>query len=606
MQQKFTKPVTLALTGIAILLCFLFLRYKWMERPDETQIKTIESDGMGYYLFLPSIFIYGDLQYAYLLNRREGPAYFESARQKLIKGENGRYFTRYYSGTAIMQLPFFLVAHTLSRLSDYPPDGFSIPYQLAIALAAGFYLLLGLWFSYQLCLWIGVSPYVSAMAVLLVATGTNLLNYAWKEPAFSHVYLFSAIAGLYYFWTRFLSQRREIFLFITVALAGLIFITRPTSVLALLALPFFMHQRPSIQLLKTILLRHQKGIVLGGLVGVMLVCLQLFLYYLQTGLISMVSYEGEQLFQFTRPAIYNFLVGFRKGWFVYTPLAALAFFGLRHQWLKERHRFYSVMVFYLIAVWVLSSWWNWWYGGSFGMRAMIDFYAITICLLALLLTSLQKWARLIVVLASIFFVFLNIAQNLQYFRNILYYDFMTEAKYSKIFLRGDKIMEWSTAPQYNPCATIDYNTIANQCIDFALLHDRPSVKKFQIGHPHESIGYHEILNKKQPYGALVNFKIESDNTVSRSISFFVSAIMPIPDMEAIAVISISKDEKTIYWYGEPLNRIFEEFGVPTTGDFCHTIPSELPEGSEINCYIMNLDSRFIKVLNLCVRHYEKK
>mgnify|MGYP003593392854 CR=1 FL=1 len=49
--------------------------------------------------------------------------------------------------------------------------------------------------------------------------------------------------------------------------------------------------------------------------------------------------------------------------------------------------FWPVFVFLLANVYVVSSWWCWWYGGSYGQRAFIESYAV----LALPLAALIQW-----------------------------------------------------------------------------------------------------------------------------------------------------------------------------------------------------------------------
>ena len=36
----------------------------------------------------------------------------------------------------------------------------------------------------------------------------------------------------------------------------------------------------------------------------------------------------------------------------------------------------GISVFLVLNVYIIFSWWSWWYGGSFGARPMIDSYGI--------------------------------------------------------------------------------------------------------------------------------------------------------------------------------------------------------------------------------------
>lgn len=57
---------------------------------------------------------------------------------------------------------------------------------------------------------------------------------------------------------------------------------------------------------------------------------------------------------------------------------------------KSLFSFWSFLLFFIGVVYVLSSWWTWHYGGSFGSRPMIDFYAILIIPIGLTLDALTR------------------------------------------------------------------------------------------------------------------------------------------------------------------------------------------------------------------------
>jgi len=78
---------------------------------------------MGYFQYLPYFFIEGDmhnLPYA-------GPLL------------NGNTLNIYHIGVALLQLPFFLLAHLFATITDYPTTGFSEPYIYSVVVSASFY-----------------------------------------------------------------------------------------------------------------------------------------------------------------------------------------------------------------------------------------------------------------------------------------------------------------------------------------------------------------------------------------------------------------------------------------------------------------------------------
>jgi hypothetical protein len=81
---------------------------------------------------------------------------------------------------------------------------------------------------------------------------------------------------------------------------------------------------------------------------------------------------GREGFNFLQPVIGKVLFSVEKGWFVYIPLAFVAVWG----WLVARGKlapfFPGIVLFAIINVWVVASWHDWGYGGSFSMRPLVE------------------------------------------------------------------------------------------------------------------------------------------------------------------------------------------------------------------------------------------
>ena len=89
-------------------------------------------------------------------------------------------------------------------------------------------------------------------------------------------------------------------------------------------------------------------------------------------------------------------------------------------------------------IYVFSSWWSWWTGGSFGIRSMVDLMPVMAIPLAALVTSLLKQKiefsiGIAVILA--FVLFLNVFQTRQYHNVLIHWVGMTKESYWTIFLR---------------------------------------------------------------------------------------------------------------------------------------------------------------------------
>ena len=176
--------------------------------------------------------------------------------------------------------------------------------------------------------------------------------------------------------------------------------------------------------------------LLSGLaVFSVLVFIQLYLWYLQTGSFIVYSYQGEG-FNFLDPQFINILFSYRKGLFIYTPVL---FFGLIGALLlgfrKKYFLSFSWLLFFVFLTYILSSWWSWYYGGSYGLRAYIDFYALFFIPFALLVDSMKGWTKIGLLGLVFLTVPLNLIQTYQYKTYILHGANMDKEKYWKVFLK---------------------------------------------------------------------------------------------------------------------------------------------------------------------------
>ncbi|MBL4708993.1 MAG: hypothetical protein JKY48_11210, partial [Flavobacteriales bacterium] len=213
---------------------------------------------------------------------------------------------------------------------------------------------------------------------------------------------------------------------------ALVVLIRPINGIILMLLPFLAGSTTklyqSIQKLKW----HQYGIAL--LIAFFMIGIQAFLWYVQTGNWILWSY-GEEGFYFGNPQFYEVLFGFRKGWFIYTPMALLSCLGFYFLYKSSKSSFFFLFAFILLLIYLTASWWNWFYGSSFGQRPFVDFYALLAFLFAFMLHEIKaRWARTAVVFLAIAFIGLNLVQTYQYKENLISSWDMTFKKYRATFL----------------------------------------------------------------------------------------------------------------------------------------------------------------------------
>ena len=171
-----------------------------------------------------------------------------------------------------------------------------------------------------------------------------------------------------------------------------------------------------------------------------IIFIQPLIYKIQTGEFFIYTYEGEG-FNFFKPAIFEILFSYKKGLFLYTPLLLISLFGLRSMYSRGKFEFYSLILFLGFLTYVLSSWWSWWYGGSFSSRVYMDYLSLFAILLGLAIQSISvnlvRKAYIGLVMAL---VIVCQIQTFQYRYYYIHWSEMTKEKYWDVFLRVDLLV----------------------------------------------------------------------------------------------------------------------------------------------------------------------
>jgi len=388
-------------------------------------------DAFGYYQYLPALFIYHDckrLDWMPVVDKEYNVSGGDGFPVQQL--ENGNKVGKYLAGVAMLQAPFFAIAHFYSRYKHLPADGFSAPYQYAIGLGALIYVFLALLLLRKVLLRY-FSEQVTGFSLILLCLASNLVQYAAVDAGLSHVWIFFLYALLLFLCVCW-HQRPSSFLSFSIGFViGLATICRPTEAIALfLPLLWGMYHVDSRRSKWASLKAHPVLIfwaIAGGIVGIFP---QLLYWKMVTG--SWIYDVGSKWF-FLNPW-FRVLFGWEKGWFIYTPVAILFVLGLF--FMKARDFRLPVLVFCLLNIWIVISWEDWHYGASYSCRALVQSYPVFALALASLVnrTSQQKWMWGMMNVVGGYLVILNLFQVEQYHENILHYDEMNRAYYSRIYL----------------------------------------------------------------------------------------------------------------------------------------------------------------------------
>lgn len=415
--------------GIITIVLILF-RASYPKEKSES-LELTKWDAFGYYMYNPSIFIYGDVSELKWVPEIDSTYELSGGEfYQATKLENGNYVNKYLGGVAIMQMPFFLGGHFYASLSDYSADGFSAPYQWAIAISALFYCLLGLLILRNVLIRY-FDDWVVAITLLFVALGTNLIQYVAIDGAQSHIYIFPLYAFMLWLTIKWHESPHWKWAALIGATIGLATICRPTE-LIMLFIPLLWNTHTKEEKKKKWQLvrdnrKHFFVVLVFGLVGILP---QLIYWKFTAG--DFIYNVGSKWFFFN--PWFRVLFGIDNGFFIYTPITILFIVGFF--FLKKYPFQRSVLVFCLLNIWIIMAWSDWRYGATFSTRAMVQSYPVfALALAAFIQWSWNRnWAKYTALAFGIYMMAVNLFQIGQYNALIINYRDMSWAYYGRIYL----------------------------------------------------------------------------------------------------------------------------------------------------------------------------
>ncbi|MES2513173.1 MAG: hypothetical protein V4580_03480 [Bacteroidota bacterium] len=391
-------------------------------------------DVLSYYSYLPATFIDKDLTLKFVTlqnnTKEEGIKYWYQ------EDAQGNRILKYSMGMSVMYAPFFFMAHALATPFGYSADGFSDVYEFFIEFSGLFYLLFGLFFLRKILLKF-YTEQITAVTLVLIFFGTNVLYYSTAESAMSHTYTFSLFSVFLYYLFSFYEKVSIKSVVILALCFGLIILIRPLNILLILPFLFFnINNWKEIRSRLAFIIDHYKYMLLFSVIIALVVAPQFLYYKYVTGQYLVFSY-GKEGFYFDHFHVLDVLFSFRKGWLIYTPIMLFALIGFWYMKIQTIRVFIMpLLILFPIYLYVVSSWWCWWYGGSFSQRSLIDIYPLLAIPLAAFLYKLQgfgKTKKVMLSLGIVFLLVLNIFQTIQYKYNIIDYDGMTSKEYIHVF-----------------------------------------------------------------------------------------------------------------------------------------------------------------------------
>ncbi len=428
------------IVSVFVLFYATFIFYpKWNNKGTEA---TISWDVSGYYMYLPAIFIYQDIKgcnFKDKILKEYGPT---PDFQQAMKIDEGKYVMKYSIGQAFQFAPFFAIAHLWASNSDrYKADGFSFPYQFMITIESFLIALTGLWFLRLILLWF-FKDIAVAITILATVLGSNYLDYSTMAGAMTHNNLFTIYAVLIYATYQFYKHPGYKYAVIIGLLVGLATLTRPTEMISMF-IPLLWGVRWGKKYLKErlIFIKENTSYYISAMIAMILVgSIQLIYWKYATGHWIVYSYD-DQGFSFLRPHFWAGIFSYRSGWLVYSPLMLFSLIGFYQLYKNHQKIFTGLFVFFIVFIYLTFAWNIWWYGGSLGIRAMVQSYPILAFPFAAFVeyTANSKYWKYAFAIIFIVFSYYNLWLTRQAHKGgMLHVGFMTKAYFWKILGRYHK------------------------------------------------------------------------------------------------------------------------------------------------------------------------
>lgn len=406
----FKKPNRISLiTILAIAIAFSVIR---LANPPNN---IISYDYYGSYLYLPNVFIYQDIGMENFhvvdsLNNvyRNTPLFYQFSA-----GKDGQKVLRYFTGLSYLFSPGFTIGHLIALHSDYyPADGFSKPYQRALLVNGLIFSLLGLFFARKILLHF-FSDMVTTITILLIFIGTNLTYFYTYGNDAPHVYLFSLYTIFLWVTIQWHKQPRIKTAALLGFISGLIIMSRPSEMMALI-IPVFWGtaNMKSIRKRGLLFVRHYKHILIALLIVILLIIPQIIYWKIVSGSYIFFPYDDPaSSLHLTSPKFIHTLFGFRKGWFIYSPMMIFSMVGLLIMFRRKPGYAWPIIVFTVLNIYLIASFSSL---ISYGWRAFIQSYALLIIPMGFFVDYVFSRKRII---RTLIFSLLILLSLLQTFKN---------------------------------------------------------------------------------------------------------------------------------------------------------------------------------------------
>jgi hypothetical protein len=176
------------------------------------------------------------------------------------------------------------------------------------------------------------------------------------------------------------------------AIAGWIILIRPTNAMVLLMLlGYDVYSWKELKARLIFFLHHIRSLIWISLAAFVFFIPQMLYWHEMTGHWIYYSYYREGFWYWNKPKLAAVLFDVQNGLFLYSPLVLLMMIGVFYGMKQKKFHGPVLLLIFLLATYSFASWWTWWFGGAFGHRCYVEYYALLAIPLAGLYAKINSW-----------------------------------------------------------------------------------------------------------------------------------------------------------------------------------------------------------------------
>ncbi len=361
---------------LVFLLLFAGLFWLIASRPsyktEFTWRSNLWADPAGYYVYLPALFIYN-------FEAEKMPAKIDSLCGEgfHIDKTDNKLFTKYTCGVAVLQSPFFLIAHLAGQQQNPAYKGFSGIYQKVPDMAAAFYGSIALVFLFGF-LRFYFDGWLSAFITACMFLGTNIYFFTVYGTGSSHVYSFALFAALLYL-TKIITgsgSPKIVHIICWSFIIALILLIRPLGLLFIIPVMFIDCASLSEAWGRIKFFAKPKFIALLIIAGFLTFLPQLIYWKYLSGNWIYYSYQNETFSYWKSPQFARLLFSPNNGLLPYNPVYFFIVFALAAMCFSKAKNGLAMMFSFLLLTYLSASWHEVTFGCGFGCRNFSEYAAL--------------------------------------------------------------------------------------------------------------------------------------------------------------------------------------------------------------------------------------